>query len=157
EMMAGGIRGFYTRDRAPHLDVKTTECGAFYSASRQWDDEGNMWHRITQFNMPFHTMIAASNKDRVTLRSWVPVDDHYTLQIVKTGNLVAPITDAENESHRNQFAITGGYMPETSDPRSRYYTTANKNNDYNRDFELEKTLQFCGIIFAGNLQDRAMT
>ena len=48
-------------------------------------------------------------------------------------------------------------MPETSDPRSRYFTVANKNNDYQRDFELEKDTQFCGIIFAGNLQDRAMT
>ena len=28
---------------------------------------------------------------------------------------------------------------------------------HQRDFELEKDTQFCGIIFAGNLQDRAMT
>ena len=34
---------------------------------------------------------------------------------------------------------------------------ANKGNDYLRDYELEKTTQFCGILFAGNLQDRAMT
>ena len=156
-MMAGGIRGFFTLDRSPKLDVQPTEYGAFYSARRRWDDEGNEWHRISQFIMPFHTMIAAGQKDRVSLRSWVPIDDHYTLQIVQSGNLAAPITEQENESTRNIFAITGGYVPETSDPRSRYYTTANKNNDFNRDFELEKTLQFCGIIFAGNLQDRAMT
>jgi len=87
----------------------------------------------------------------------VPIDDHYTLQIVQSGNLVGPISDAENDGMTNQFRIVGGYVPETSDPRSRYYTVANKNNDYMRDFELEKTLQFCGIVFAGNLQDRAMT
>jgi phenylpropionate dioxygenase-like ring-hydroxylating dioxygenase large terminal subunit len=157
QMMAGGIRGFFTLDRSPKLDVQPTEYGAFYSARRRWDDAGNEWHRISQFIMPFHTMIAAGQADRVSLRSWVPIDDHYTLQIVQSGNLAAPITDQENNATRNIFAITGGYVPETSDPRSRYYTTANKNNDFNRDFELEKTLQFCGIIFAGNLQDRAMT
>jgi hypothetical protein len=156
-MMGGGIRGFFSLDRAPVLDVQPTEYGAYYSAKRKWDDNGNNWHRISQFIMPFHTMIAASNADRVTLRSWVPIDDHYTLQIVQTGNLVAPITAAENDAHANQFRIVGGYVPETSDPRSRYYTVANKNNDYMRDFDLEKDTQFCGIIFAGNLQDRAMT
>lgn len=157
KMMAGGIRGFYTIDRSPTLTVQPSDYGAFYSARRRWDDDNNQWHRISQFIMPFHTMIAAGQADRVTLRSWVPIDDHYTLQIVQQGNLVAPITDAENDAMSNQFRIVGGYVPETSDPRSRYYTVANKNNDYKRDFELEKTLQFCGIIFAGNLQDRAMT
>jgi hypothetical protein len=136
--------------------VIPTEYGAFYSAKRRWDDEGNEWHRISQLILPFHTQIAAGS-DRVTLRSWVPVDDHYTLQIVQTGNLNAPITPQEHEAASNQFPKNGGFLPETSDPRSRYYTVANKNNDYNRDFELERTTLFCGIISEGNLQDRAMT
>jgi nitrite reductase/ring-hydroxylating ferredoxin subunit len=157
QLMAGGIRGFFTRDRSPDLNVVASDFGAFYSAARQWDDEGNYWHRISQFIFPFHTMIAASTPDRVSLRSWVPVDDHYTLQIVQSGSLIGPISEQENASIRDQFGIVGGYVPETSDPRSRYYTVANKNNDYLRDFELERTTQFCGIIFAGNLQDRAMT
>jgi len=56
KMMAGNIRGFYTRDRSPTLDVRGSDYGAFYSARRQWDDESNNWHRISQFIMPFHTM-----------------------------------------------------------------------------------------------------
>ncbi len=157
KMMAGGIRGFFTLDRSPKLDVRPSEYGAFYSARRKWDDHGNEWHRISQYIMPFHTMIAAGQKDRVTLRSWVPIDDHYTLQIVQSGSTSTAITQEENERAPNIFNIVGGYVPATSDPRSKYYTVANKNNDYQRDFELEKTTQFCGIIFAGNLQDRAMT
>jgi hypothetical protein len=157
KLMAGGIRGFFTLDRSPKLTVMPTDYGAFYSARRKWDDEGNEWHRISQFIMPFHTMIAASNQDRVSLRSWVPIDDHYTLQIVQSGSTAGPISDAENEAAPKIFDIVGGYAPASSDPRSKYYTAANKNNDYLRDFELEKTTQFCGIIFAGNLQDRAMT
>jgi hypothetical protein len=102
-------------------------------------------------------MIAASNADTVTLRSWVPIDDHYTLQIAQSGSLSRALTPEERDAPLHQFDIAGGLLPETSDPRSRYFTVANKRNDFLRDFELEKTTQFCGIIFAGNLQDRAMT
>src|SRR5690606_20899602 len=84
-------------------------------------------------------------------------DDHYTLQIVQMGSLKGPLPKEEVEAPTHIFDIVGGFQQETSDPRSRYMTVANKRNDYMRDFELEKTLQFCGIIFAGNLQDRAMT
>jgi phthalate 4,5-dioxygenase oxygenase subunit len=150
------IGGSFARDRAPRLEVVATDYGAFYSAKRRWDGEGNEWHRISQLIFPFHTQIAASS-DRVTLRSWVPLDDHYTLQIVQTGNLNGPITDQEHDAHRNQFAKAGGFLPATSDPRSRYFTVANKNNDYNRDFEVERKLQFTGVPAGGNLQDRAMT
>jgi hypothetical protein len=56
------------------------------------------------------------------------------------------------------FTDTGGYLPATSDPRTRYFTAANKGNDYKRDYELEKAKQFTGIsLVRANLQDRAMT
>ena len=147
----------FIRDRAPRLTVQPTDYGAFYSARRRWDDNGNNWHRITQFILPFHTMIAASNENSVSLRSFVPLDDHYGMLISQNGRLDRTITDEERARQRDAFSLSGGYLPATSDPRSRYFTTANKSNDYNRDYEVERTTQFCGIAFAGNLQDRAMT
>ena len=155
--MSGGIRGFYSIDRHPKLDVRPTDYGAFYSARRRWDDEGNYWHRISQWILPFHTMIAASSPDTIHLRSFVPLDDHYTMLISQMASLKAPITDEARDRNINGFQLSGGYLPRSSDPRSRYFTSANKRNDFKRDFELEKTSQFCGILFDGNLQDRAMT
>jgi phthalate 4,5-dioxygenase oxygenase subunit len=152
-----GNRGFYSFDRTPVLDVQPTEYGAFYSAKRQWDEEGNFWHRITQFIFPFHTMIAASTPDTVSLRSFVPLDDHYGMLISQNANLKRAITDEERARARDGFALAGGYVQRTSDPRTRYFTVANKSNDYLLDYDLQKTKQFCGILFAGNLQDRAMT
>src|SRR5438477_273015 len=73
------------------------------------------------------------------------------------GDIDSSHIDYLHSRARDAFALSGGYLPPTSDPRSRYFTTANKSNDYNRDFEVERTTQFCGIPFAGNLQDRAMT
>jgi hypothetical protein len=159
-IVSQNVGGQFRRDRTPRLEVIPTDYGAFYSAKRRWDEDGNEWHRISQFIFPFHTMIAAGSPERVSLRSWVPLDDHYTLQIVQTGYLDRPLTFEEHDAATNQFARAGGFLPATSDPRSRYFTVANKSNDYLRDFELERTTYFCGIqppATAGNLQDRAMT
>src|SRR6185503_6165804 len=50
-----------------------------------------------------------------------------------------------------------GFVERTSDPRTYFYTRANKHNDYARDFEAERTSLVCGVPPIGNLQDRAMT
>ncbi len=159
-IVSHNVDGKFRRDRTPRLDVVPTDYGAFYTGKRKWDEDGNEWHRVSQFIYPFHTMIAAGSPDRVGLRSWVPIDDHYTLQIVQSGNLAGPVTPEEHHAAANQFEKAGGILPATSDPRSRYFTVANKRNDFLRDFELERTELFSGIqppATAGNLQDRAMT
>lgn len=152
-----GIQGMFNRDKAPRIEVVPTDYGAFYSGKRNWDDEGNIWHRISQYIFPIHAMIAASRPNMVHLRSFIPVDDHYTMLVSHAANVERPVTDEEIARAMNGFSLSGGYLPATSDPRSRYFTTANKSNDYQIDYELQKTLQYTGIAFSGNLQDRAMT
>jgi phenylpropionate dioxygenase-like ring-hydroxylating dioxygenase large terminal subunit len=158
EVIDSLARGFFSRDRSPKLDVVPTDYGAFYSAKRHWDDSGNLWHRITQYIQPIHTMIAASSGDSVSLRSHVPLDDHYSMMISQRAFLHRPATEQERAEAMDAFTDTGGYLPATSDPRTRYFTAANKRNDYKRDYALEKTKQFTGIsLIRANLQDRAMT
>ena len=101
-------------------------------------------------------MIAASDPQLVSCRAWVPLDDEHTLQFVMRGRLDRPITDEERRQARDPFASWGGYLPATSDPRTRFYTRANLHNDYLKDRALEKELML-GIPFLVNLQDRAMT
>jgi phenylpropionate dioxygenase-like ring-hydroxylating dioxygenase large terminal subunit len=150
------LRGTWNSDRRPRLEILPTEYGACYSARRHWDVEGMYWHRITQFILPIFSMIAASDPQLVTLRAWVPLDDHHNLQIYMRARLDRPVTDEERAQSRDPFAGWGGYAPPTSDPRSRHYTRANIHNDYLRDRALEKDLML-GIPFLVNLQDRAMT
>jgi phenylpropionate dioxygenase-like ring-hydroxylating dioxygenase large terminal subunit len=154
---SNNIGGVFVHERSASLEVIPTDYGAFYSAKRRWDEDGNIWHRITQYIFPAHSMIAASNPGMVTLRSHVPLDDHYSMMISQTANLERPVTDEENANARNTYESVGGYVPQTSDPRTRYATVANKHNDYFLDRELEKTQLFIGVKSAGNLQDRAMT
>jgi phenylpropionate dioxygenase-like ring-hydroxylating dioxygenase large terminal subunit len=149
-------RGTYNRDKRPRLEVLPTDYGAFYTARRQWDDEGNDWHRITQFILPFYTMIAASDPNTVQCRAWVPLDDYWNLQFVMIGRLDRAVTEEERRQALDPFASFHGYVEPTSDPYTRFYTKANLHNDYLLDRQLEKELVI-GIPFVGNLQDRAMT
>ena len=150
------LRGTWNFDRRPRLEILPTEYGACYSARRRWDVEGMYWHRITQVILPIFSMIAASDPQLVTLRAWVPLDDHHNLQIYLRARLDRPVTDEERAQSRDPFAGWGGYVPPTSDPRTRHYTRANIHNDYLRDRALEGDLML-GIPFLVNLQDRAMT
>jgi nitrite reductase/ring-hydroxylating ferredoxin subunit len=150
-------RGTWHRDRRPRLEVLPTDYGACYSARRVWEDQGIYWHRITQFLLPFYTMIAASDPHVVSARAWVPIDDYHNLQFVMRGRLDRPVTEAECRQVCDPFAAWGGYLEATSDPRTRFYTKANLHNDYLVDYEMQKTELVIGIPFLGNLQDRAMT
>jgi len=142
-------------DKMPRLDVHPTDYGVFYSGHRDWDEDNRYeWHRINQFIFPFHTMITGG--DGVTLRSFVPLDDEWAMLITQRGSLTKRIYDPNN-MQPTPLESAVGFIDRTSDPRTYYYTKANKHNDYLRDFEAERTKQVCGVPPIGNLQDRAMT
>src|SRR5262249_667017 len=77
-----------------------TDYGACYSARRRWDVDGLCWHRITQFIMPFFSMIAASDPNIVSARAWVPLDDSYNLQIMMRGRLDRAVTHQQRDHTR---------------------------------------------------------
>ena len=160
-----GWRGFWSPDRhAPRLEVVPTAYGAFYTAVRTL--AGDEWHRINQFIFPFHSMITTGNPHEVSLRSFVPIDDHYAMLISHHGRIDRPIPVRPRivravgrmlGVRSNAFDDVGGYLERTSDPRSYFMTRANRRNDYLRNREVEKESMFNGIPFVLNLQDRAMT
>jgi nitrite reductase/ring-hydroxylating ferredoxin subunit len=150
-----GMPGFWSPDpEPPRLDVVRTDYGCFYSAMRSLDD-GTDWHRINQFIFPFHTMISVG--PTVNLRSFVPIDDHYAMLISQSGVPYRPVTDEEVAAAMDPFGEVGGYEERTNDPRTYFFTKANKRNDYWRDLEVQKDRMYNGIPFVLNLQDRAMT
>src|SRR2546425_10210788 len=84
-------RGTYHQDKRPRLEVLPTDYGARYSARRRSDTEGLYWHRITQFILPFYSMIAASDPHILSPRAWVPLDDYYNRQFVLRARLDQPL------------------------------------------------------------------
>src|SRR5262249_7217221 len=109
-------RGTHHRDKRPRLEVLPTDYGACYSARRRWHDDSLYWHRITQFILPFYSMIAASDPHLVSARAWVPLDDDHNLQFVMRARLDRPVTDEERQRLANPFGSWGGYVKPTSDP-----------------------------------------
>src|SRR5262249_35736683 len=153
---SGNNNGVVWRDKMPRLDIRPTPYGVFYSARRDWPENPNYeWHRINQFIFPFHTMITGAN--RVSLRSFVPLDDDWSMLISHSGSLVAPIPEEELARAIDGFAAAGGYMDRSSDPRTYFNTKANRSNDFHRDYEMERTTLVCGVPLLGTLQDRAVT
>ena len=102
-------------------------------------------------------MITIGVPNVINLRSFVPVDDIHTMLISQTGRTDRPVDERELTADPNAFDEVGGYVERTHDPRSYFFTKANKRNDYMRNREVEKESMFNGIPFVMNLQDRAMT
>src|SRR5262249_57412619 len=113
-------RGTSHTDRRPRLEVLPTDYGACYAARRRSEIDDRDWHRITQYLLPFFTMIAASDPAIVSARTWVPLDDHHTLQLVMRGRLDRPVTAEERQKAADPFGAWGGYVEPTSDPLTRY-------------------------------------
>jgi nitrite reductase/ring-hydroxylating ferredoxin subunit len=149
--------GTHHYDRQPRFHVVPTDYGAFYSAARTRDaDSGKMWHRITQFILPFYTMIAADQPKQVHVRAWVPLDDCHNLEWHFMGRLDRPVTEEEGAYARDPYGAWHGWAQQTSDPLTRYATAANIRNDFLLDRGLQKDL-FVGVPFLVNLQDRVAT
>ena len=154
-----GISGFWNEDaEPPRLDVQAAPYGAYYTAKRTINDGADEWHRINQFLFPFHTMISSGH--HAVLRSFIPVDDEHAMlmsQSAAPGDGPMPASIADRMDASDPYKDWGGYAERTNDPRSYFYTKANRHNDYMMDPEIaEKSLNI-GIPFIANLQDRAMT
>jgi nitrite reductase/ring-hydroxylating ferredoxin subunit len=154
ELWAGG---FFNRDRAPDLLARPMDYGAVYGAQRKWDDKGNNHLRISQYCIPFYTMVASSGPT-VGCQAWVPLDDEYTVQISFRVNLREPATP-EQQAPRDPYTLIGGYAPSTSDPLTRWRSPGGRENDYLIDREVQRTLTFSGIPNpgSGKMQDKAVT
>ena len=151
------IRGFNSHDKSPTLQIVPTDYGAFYAGKRRWHEGENMyWYRITQYLFPFWTMIAASDPNRISNRCWVPLDDSHTVLYNLPVSVSGPLSPEKRKSESGATYV-GGYVDDGGDPLKRYMFKANASNDYMLDYELQKTTLFCGIPFAGNLSDIAMT
>ena len=48
-------------------------------------------------------------------------------------------------AYARRFEEVGGFVRRTNDPRSYFFTRANKRNDYGRDLRTQQEAMICGI------------
>lgn len=145
-------------DGAPLMKLQETDYGFVYGARRK-TDTGNFYWRVTQWMMPMFSMIPNDRFPR-TGRAWVPIDDTHT-SVFTYGYMVGDgFTQGQieylNEGHGfppllrpTVYRLPDGYNIDT------YQSVAVKENDYQIDRLMQKTVNFSGI-HAITDQDRAL-
>jgi phthalate 4,5-dioxygenase oxygenase subunit len=134
-------------DTAPRFFVRPTDYGLRIGARRNASDIEYYW-RITQFLLPFYTMIARNNdQSPIAGHAWVPIDDENTWTYTMHWNPWAPLGDiTEFDSGKVNVPVhqDGSYRP-----------INNRQNNYGIDRSVQRLYSTSGIEGIG-LQDSAL-
>jgi phthalate 4,5-dioxygenase oxygenase subunit len=135
----GKGRELVRADSAPKFEIRDTEYGLLIAARRN-ADENNYYWRITQWLLPWYTMIPAYGEGPLGGHAWVPIDDEHTWTYSINWHPARPLQREEVAEMRAGGGIHSPILPGTNTPKH------NKANDYLIDRELQKSgLSYTGI------------
>lgn len=131
------------------FEVVETDGGMIIGVRRA-ADPGHYYWRITQWIMPFFTMIPPYGDNALNGHAWVPVDDETCMAWCMTHHPTRALTDAELEIMRSGGGIHVNLIPGTVRP------VVNRDNDY----MMDRAAQAAGKTFSGvkgiSMQDAAI-
>ena len=138
---------YLAADTSPKFFVRETDYGMVIGARRNAGADDYYW-RITQFLMPFYTMIARTFEDGPILgHAWTPIDDENTWVFTMTWNPVRPLVDHERDPSvavHAPVANDGSFMP-----------ILNRGNGYGLNRDVQR-LESCTGIDGIGMQDAAI-
>ena len=111
------------KDRDPRFEVVRSEGGLLIGARRN-AEEGSYYWRITQWLMPWYTIIPPRANHPIGGHAWVPIDDEHCWAWSVNYHPARPLTDKELAAMHGGDGIHVKYVPGTFRP------LANKDNDY---------------------------
>lgn len=175
EYEAGSADYYRRKARAAHLEARDTDVGIVYGA--RYEAEDKYYWRMTQYLMPFYTMIGGNLVEPATIggkpvrggreeggrgvggiRMWIPLDDENTMYWSISGR--AQGTEEAGQRTNGDHRLSEDFLAPTADWLGKWRWKANKTNDYLIDYEEQRTRSFTGVSrFGGGamLQDQAMT
>ncbi|MET8212537.1 Rieske 2Fe-2S domain-containing protein [Streptomyces sp. NPDC005373] len=140
--MHSGTAGneYLKKDTRPKFEVVESDGGLLIGARRNADDENYYW-RITQWIMPWYTIIPPfGTHNPMGGHAWVPIDDETCWAWSVNYHPTRPLTEDELASMRAGDGIHAKYVPGT------YDTLANASNDYLIDRQAQKQKKsFSGV------------
>jgi phthalate 4,5-dioxygenase oxygenase subunit len=129
----------YTAKTDVSFEVVATDGGMVIGVRRP-AEEGSYYWRITQWIMPFHTMIPPYGDNALNGHAWVPIDDENCWSWCFTHHPTRALTEHELTSMRNGGGIHVSLIPGT------YRPVINKDNDYLMDRAAQKANKtYCGV------------
>jgi len=145
---------YQIEDKHPKFEILEMDQGLAIAARRDVDEENYYW-RVNQFGLPFYTMPPPSHSDPTTSgHAWVPMDDEHTLCIMFSFNPQGPLSEKNrNTFHDGSFsgretghASTRSASPiNLGRPFAKYWPKFTIENDYEVDWESQRTTYFSGL------------
>ncbi|WP_332712761.1 Rieske 2Fe-2S domain-containing protein [Pelagibacterium mangrovi] len=139
----------YQRDRMPKFEVVDSSGGLFIGARRNGEDNHYYW-RITQWIMPWYTMVPPYGDNALNGHAWVPIDDENNFAWTFTYHPTRPLTEEEVETMRAGGGIHTNLIPGTFQP------VLNMRNDYGMDRQAQKEGRYYSGIPGIAMQDASL-
>jgi phthalate 4,5-dioxygenase len=128
-----------TRETDARFEVIETAGGMIIGVRRP-AQPGHLYWRITQWIIPFHSMIPPYGDNALNGHAWVPIDDENCMSWCFTHHPTRPLSEHELDTMRNGGGIHVELIPGTFRP------VVNKDNDYMIDRAAQKANKtYCGV------------
>lgn len=128
----------YQADTAPKFEVVESPGGLLIGARRN-AEPGSYYWRISQWIMPWHTMIPPYGANALNGHAWVPIDDENCWVWNMTHHPTRPLTEKELNAMKSGQGMYAALIPGT------YRPAANKENDY----LIDRAAQQAGKTYSG--------
>ncbi len=125
--------------------------GGLVIGARRDADPGYYYWRVTQWIMPWYTLIPPySGGNALNGHAWVPIDDENCMAWTMTFHPTDPIPEKHVELIRDGYGVHALLIPGTTKP------VANKNNDYLIDRNLQKSRRHYNGVKGLAMQDASV-
>ena len=150
DVLHKGTKGAqYQRDVRPKFEVADSPGGLLIGARRN-AETGHYYWRITQWIMPWYTMIPPYGDHALHGHAWVPIDDENCWAWSMSHHPTRPLNELEWQAIRSGQSVYAELIPGT------YRPAANKDNDYLIDREAQKTGRYYSGVKGISMQDASI-
>lgn len=139
----------YNGDRTPRFEVVDSPSGMLIGARRN-AEPGEYYWRITQWIMPWYTMIPPYGENALNGHAWVPIDDENCITWSFTWHPTRALSEHELATMRSGGGMHVELVPGT------YRPVINKDNDYLIDRALQKSGRYYSGVAGIAMQDASL-
>jgi phthalate 4,5-dioxygenase len=139
----------YARSTSTTFDIHESDAGLLIGARRNAEPGFHYW-RVTQWMMPWYTLIPPYKGNALNGHAWVPMDDDNCMAWTMTFHPTRPLTEQELEAMENGHGVHPTLIPGTFRP------TANIENDYQMDREAQRQKIYYSGIKGIAIQDASL-
>lgn len=140
----------YARSTNTTFDIHESPGGLLIGARRP-AEPGNHYWRVTQWMMPWYTLIPPYHGNALNGHAWVPMDDHNCMAWTMTFHPTRPLTEEEVAAMDAGKGVHAELLPDGS-----FRPAANVDNDYLMDREAQKKKVYYSGIKGIAIQDSSL-